>query len=126
MTESRMDPHEKVARLEQAIRARLEELAEVLRGRGLAVRIGTSALVAWNPAASATDDPRGQAMNPGLSQYVAIAPDGGSLNWYWCWTGPTRDAPLESEYMCPAEQIDRAATLIAKVLHVDEPGESRP
>ncbi|MEV0403287.1 hypothetical protein [Actinoallomurus sp. NPDC050550] len=82
--------------------------------------------MAWNPAASATGDPRGQAMNPGLSQYVAIASDDGSLNWYWCWTGPARDAPLESEYMCPAEEIDRAADLIARVLHVEDTDKDRP
>jgi hypothetical protein len=120
MTDSTIDSRKGIPQLEQAIHARLDELAEALRGHGLAVRTGTSALVAWNPAASATDDPRGQAMNPGLSQYVAIAPDGGSLHWYWCWTGPTRDAPLETEYMCPAEEIDRAADLVARVLHVED------
>ncbi|WP_345434436.1 hypothetical protein [Actinoallomurus vinaceus] len=107
---------------ERVIRTRLNELAMALRCHGLEVRIGTSALMAWAPKASMTDDPRGEAMNPGLSQYVAIAPDGGSLNWYWCWTGPARDSPLEAEYMCPAEQIDRATTLIRKVLHVDVEG----
>src|SRR4051812_13868091 len=86
MTDSTTDSREGAPQLERAIRAQLDELTEVLRGHSLAVRTGTSALVAWNPAASATDDPRGQAMNPGLSQYVAIAPDGGSLHWYWCWT----------------------------------------
>ncbi|MEV5710044.1 hypothetical protein [Actinoallomurus sp. NPDC052274] len=111
-----------VLRQERAIRARLDELATALRGHGLEVRAGTSALMAWNPRASMTDDPRGAAMNPGLSQYVAIAPDDGSLHWYWCWTGPTRDAALETEYMCPAEQIDRAAALITKVLHVADEG----
>ncbi|MEV5749984.1 hypothetical protein AB0L00_19355 [Actinoallomurus sp. NPDC052308] len=125
MTDSTTDPQPGVARIEQTIRARLDELAEALRNQSLAVRVGTSALVAWNPAASVTDDPRGQAMNPGLSQYVAIAPDGGSPHWYWCWTGPTRDASLETEYMCPAEEIDRAATLITKVLRVDGHDECR-
>ncbi|MEV5707320.1 hypothetical protein [Actinoallomurus sp. NPDC052274] len=112
--------------MERVIRARLDELAEALQSQGLAVRVGTSALVAWNPSASATDDPRGQVMNPGLSQYVAIAPDGGSLHWYRCWTGPTRDAPLETEYMCPADELDRAASLITKVLRVDGQHDRRP
>jgi hypothetical protein len=126
MTDSTTDPRERVERQERAIRTHLDELAAALRSRGLAVRVGTSALMAWNPAASATDDPRGQAMNPGLSQYVAIAPDGGSLNWYWCWTGSTRDAPLETEYMCPAEEIERAADLVARVLHVEDTDRDRP
>ncbi|MEV5747678.1 hypothetical protein AB0L00_07640 [Actinoallomurus sp. NPDC052308] len=122
MTESTTNSKDGVLRQERAIRARLVELATALRGHGLEVRVGTSALMAWNPKASMTDDPRGEAMNPGLSQYVAIAPDDGSLNWYWCWTGPSRDAPLETEYMCPAEEIDRAATLITKVLRVTDEG----
>lgn len=126
MTESRTDALGGAARQERVIRTRLEELAAALKSRGLTVRVGTSALMAWNPAASATDDPRGQAMNPGLSQYVAIAPDDGSLSWYWCWTGPTRDAPLETEYMCPADEIDRAADLIARVLRVEDTDEGRP
>jgi hypothetical protein len=126
MAESTTDPRDGVARQERTVRARLDELAAALRGHGLEIRVGTSALMAWNPKASATEDPRGQGMNPGLSQYVAIAPDDGSLHWHWCWTGPTRDAPLETEYMCPAEQIDRAVTLITKVLHVDDHDERRP
>jgi hypothetical protein len=116
---------ESTTEVERAIRTRLDELAAALRGRGLEARAGTSALIAWNPKASVTDDPRGRAMNPGLSQYVAIAPDGGSLHWYWCWTGPARDASLEAEYMCPAEEIERAATLITRVLRLDERGEDR-
>lgn len=128
MTDSTTDPRiaEGVARQERTIKARLDELAAALTSRGLSVRVGASALMAWNPAASQTDDPRGQAMNPGLSQYVALAPDDGSLHWYWCWTGPTRDAPLETECMCPAEEIDRAAALIAKVLRVGDSDEDRP
>jgi hypothetical protein len=102
------------------VKARLDELATALTERGLAVRPDTGALVAWNPAASRTDDPVGKAMNPGLSQYVALCGhEDGSLQWYWCWTGPTRDAPLETEYMCAAEEIEYAADLMAKVLRVD-------
>lgn len=91
---------------------RLEELAAALIERGLTVRVGTAALVAWNPAASR------------LSQYVALCGhDDRSLHWYWCWTGPTRDAPLETDYMCAAEEIEHAANLIAKVLRVDDAGD---
>ncbi|MCO6007105.1 hypothetical protein NE236_19165 [Actinoallomurus purpureus] len=105
----------------QPVKARLDELAAALVELGLTVRVGTGALVAWNSAASRTDDPVGKAMNPGLSQYVALCEhDDDSLHWYWCWTGPTRDAPLETEYMCPAREIEHAAHLIAKVLHVDD------
>ncbi|WP_345435271.1 hypothetical protein [Actinoallomurus vinaceus] len=106
------------------VKTRLDELSAALAERGLTVRIGTGALVAWNPAASRTDDPAGRAMNPGLSQYVALCGhEDGSLNWYWCWTGPTRDAPLETEHLCAAEEIDYAADLMAKVLRIDDEDE---
>ncbi|GAB3965113.1 hypothetical protein GCM10029978_027130 [Actinoallomurus acanthiterrae] len=105
----------------QLVKARLDELGAALTERGLTVRIGAGALVAWNPAASQTDDPTGRSMNPGLSQYVALCGhEDGSLQWYWCWTGPTRDAPLETEHMCAAEEIEYAADLMAKVLRVED------
>lgn len=101
------------------VRTRLNDLAAALIAHGLKVRVGQGALVAKNPAASATDDPRGKILNPGLSQDVAIAAhDDDTLHWYWCWTGPTRDAPLEMEYMCMAEEIDQAAERIGHVLRL--------
>lgn len=87
------------------------------------MRVGKGAVVARNPAASHTDDPLGRAMNPGLSQYVALSgEEDGSLHWYWCWAGPERDSPLEMERMCPAGEIERAAGLIANVLRLDGAG----
>jgi hypothetical protein len=105
----------------QMIRTRLNDLAAALMAHGLKVRVGKTALVAKNPAASDTDDPRGKILNPGLSQDVALAThDDHTLHWYWCWTGPTRDAPLEMEYMCTAEDIDQAATKISGVLRIHD------
>jgi hypothetical protein len=99
------------------MRTRLNELAAALIAGGLTVRLGDGTLVAKNPAASDTVDPHGKAMNPGLSQTVTLTVhDDGTLHWYWCWSGPTRNAPLEPEYMCGAEQIDRAAGKIGRVL----------
>lgn len=51
----------------------LDALAAALGRRGLTVRVGAGGLVARNPAASQTDDPRGRGMNPGLFQYVALS-----------------------------------------------------
>ncbi|MEV5708557.1 hypothetical protein [Actinoallomurus sp. NPDC052274] len=93
----------------QIIKARLDELAAALIESGLTVRVGAAALMAWNPAASR------------LSQYVALCGHADrSIHWYWCWTGPTRDAPLETEYMCAAEDIAHAADLVAKVLRIGD------
>lgn len=103
----------------RAMAARLNQLAGALMARGLKVRIGADALVARNPAASVTGDPLGRSMHPGLSQEVAVtAHDDGTLHFHWCWSGATRDAPRELEYMTPADDIDGAAEKIARVLAV--------
>lgn len=103
------------------VRARLDELGAALIARGLTVRVGNGGLIAKNPAASATDSPLGKALNPGLSQAVALTGHGdGSMHWYWCWTGPTRDAPLETEYLGPASEIEPAAEKISRVLRTRE------
>ncbi|MFL6053099.1 MAG: hypothetical protein ACJ72W_09315 [Actinoallomurus sp.] len=58
----------------QSIKARLQELASALVARDLRVGVdGRKAiLTATNPVASDTEDPRGRAMNPGLSQKIAL------------------------------------------------------
>ena len=113
----------KAAEATPSPRDRLRALAAALKERGLSVRIGKGALVARNPAASHTADPVGRAMNPGLSQYVALSErEDGSLHRYWCWAGPERDSPLEMEHMCPAGEIERAAGLIANVLRAGAEG----
>jgi hypothetical protein len=109
----------------------LERLAAALRDRDLRVAINGASLKASNPAAS-TDDPRGRAMNPGLTQDVMLrrAPDGG-LMWCWVWE-PRRSAecgaaipsPPDVEPLCPADDIDEAARRIAAVLrHGGEPSD---
>lgn len=98
----------------------LGALAAALERRGLTARVGAGALVAGNPAVSHTEDPRGRTMNPGLFQHVVLAgTEDGTPYWHWCWAGPQRDSPLEMEPMCPAEEVEHAADLIAKVLRLD-------
>lgn len=102
---------------QRAMVARLHQLAAALTARGLTVRVGDGTLLARNEAASGTGDPRGRALDPGLSQTVAVtARDDGTLHFHWCWAGATRGAPLELEYMTPADDIDGAARRIARVL----------
>ncbi|GAA0372644.1 hypothetical protein NE235_30865 [Actinoallomurus spadix] len=103
------EPDGETSREARLIATRLGELSTALTERGLTVRVGAAAVMAWNPAASR------------LSQYVALCGHADrSLHWYWCWTGPSRKAPLETEYMCAAEEITHAADLIAKVLRVGD------
>lgn len=105
----------------RAMAARLNQLAAALMVRGLKVRIGEDTVVARNPAASVTGDPLGRSMHPGLSQEVAVtAHDDGTLHFHWCWSGATRDAPRELEYMTPADDIDGAAEKVARVLAVGD------
>lgn len=58
-------------------------------------------------------------MSPGLRQEVACRPgEAGVLWWFWVWSGPTRQSPPEYEPLCPADQVERAAEWIARVLAV--------
>ncbi len=53
------------------------------------------------------------------SQTVAItARDDGTLHFHWCWSGATCGAPMELEYMTPADDIEGATRRIARVLAV--------
>jgi hypothetical protein len=103
----------------ETVQGYLQDLATVLTARGLTVRVHDRAgvLMARNEAAGG-DDPVGRAMNPGLTQIVALSNDSGSLAWYWQWTGPTRDAPPEYELLCPADAIAEAGERVARVLAV--------
>jgi hypothetical protein len=109
----------------QTVRKQLQELAAALMALDMNVRIDErrGALVAKNPAAEQTGDPRGRHMNPGLSQTVALSVhDDDSLHWYWQWSGAERGAPPEYEHMCPAGEVEIAAGKVAQVLRlVDEP-----
>lgn len=76
---------------------RLHQLAAALTAHGLTVRAGGDSLFGKEPAAAQTDDPRGRALNPGLSQTVAVtARDDGTLHlhlhlhWCWSWSGAAR------------------------------------
>lgn len=103
----------------EAVRVWLRDLATALAARGLNVRVGKGALTARNPAVTGTD-PCGKLLSPGLSQTVALTrDDDGVPAWYWAWTGPARDSPLELEYLCAAVDIERAAERIAHVLSVE-------
>ncbi|GAB3958035.1 hypothetical protein GCM10029978_001980 [Actinoallomurus acanthiterrae] len=101
----------------------LEALTAALTRRGLvAEAFGTRMVWVKNPAADASGgDPRAAAMSPGLRQSVVCQRDGdsGRLAWFWVWSGPTRDAPSELEYLCPAEYVEQAANRITHVLRLD-------
>jgi hypothetical protein len=100
------------------IRTHLNELAAALIARGLTVRVGRGGVSAANPASRA-EDPLGDVLHPGLSQEVALSVhEDRTFHWYWAWSGPTRDAPRELEYMLPAADIAEAAARIARVLAV--------
>lgn len=107
----------------ELVRERLGELAAALTARGLGVRVDErGGRITARNAAAETDDPRGRAMNPGLSQDVVLSVhDDESLHWYWAWTGARRGAPAEYEYLCPAEEIETAAAKVAAVLRLAEP-----
>ncbi|MDL4777589.1 hypothetical protein [Actinomadura xylanilytica] len=100
----------------------LEALTAALVKRGLvAESFGARMVLAKNTAADPSKhDPLAVALSPGLRQMMICQPDGaGRLAWFWVWSGPTRKAPSEFEYLCPAEEIDRAADRISRVLSLD-------
>jgi hypothetical protein len=99
----------------------LEALTAALADRGLIAEIfGTRMVWAKNGAADPpAGDPRAP-MSPGLRQTVVCQRgDDGLPVWFWVWTGPTREAAPELEYLCAAEHIDHAADRIARVLCLD-------
>jgi hypothetical protein len=102
----------------------LEALTAALADRGLiAEAFGARMVWAKNGAA---DPPGGDPLlpiSPGLRQTVLCQrDDAGRLAWFWVWSGPTREAPSELEYLCPAEHIGLAADRIARVLCLDGVG----
>jgi hypothetical protein len=105
----------------EVIESRLEALAAALAERGLiAEPFATRMVWAKNSAADPQDgDPRA-AMSPGLRQTVTCRPDdAGRLAWYWVWSGATRNAPSELEYLGPADLIAETADRIARVLRLE-------
>jgi hypothetical protein len=104
--------------------AYMDQLVAALTRRGLKVAAKLPALTVRNPAV-AGQDPRGALLSPGLSQQILIHPyEGRGLTWCWLWPGERpaeRGAPTpapEVEPMCPAAEIERAASLIANVVSV--------
>ncbi|MEV5747153.1 hypothetical protein AB0L00_04990 [Actinoallomurus sp. NPDC052308] len=107
----------------ETITKHIRALAVALTARGLSAEpFGTRMVMAKNSAAdpSAQQDTRGARMSPGLKQTVLCQwDDSGHLAWYWMWAGATREAPPELEYLGPAEDIERTAERLARVLRLD-------
>lgn len=58
-------------------------------------------------------------MNPGLSQKIALClHEDDTLHFSWCWSGATRQAPPEYEYLCAAGETEQDARKISRVLAV--------
>jgi hypothetical protein len=101
----------------ETARGHMEDLAAMLRARGLTVRVHDRAgVVMVRNEAAEPDDPRGRIINPGLSQVVALSLHEGALTWFWQWSGPTRDAPPEYELLGPADATAEAGERICRVL----------
>jgi hypothetical protein len=82
----------------------LDALSVALAQRGLVAESFTTRVVrAWMVWAKNSDaDPPGgdplAMMSPGLRQTVVCQPDDdGRLSWFWVWSGPTPEAPVELE-----------------------------
>jgi hypothetical protein len=105
----------------EVIESRLEALAAALAERGLiAEPFATKMVWAKNGAAEPQHSDPQAVMSPGLRQTVVCQPDdAGRLSWFWVWSGPTREAPSELEYLGPAELITETADRIARVLRLD-------
>lgn len=100
------------------VRMPLRDLADALVDRGLTVMLeDREELLTVRNGASTADDPT----SPGVSQVVSLRMTRNeSLSWFWWWPGPHRDAPPEFEPLCPAADIEQAATRIVAVLRLDE------
>lgn len=101
--------------------SRLRELEAALEARGLTVRVEEKhwSLIAKNEAAQVDDpSPLARAYGPvRLNQRVQIAVDAvGEVGWYWQWSGPTRDAPGEYEFIAPVAGVEEVARRMARVL----------
>jgi hypothetical protein len=106
--------------------SRLRELEAALVAQGFAVRIEEKrwSLIATNEAAKAVDpSPLAVAYGPvRLNQRVQIAVDEAhEVAWYWQWSGPTRDAPGEYEYIAPLADVKEVARRMALVLALAPP-----
>ncbi|GAA0333001.1 hypothetical protein NE235_13320 [Actinoallomurus spadix] len=108
----------------------LNQLTAALVDRGLVAEVfGARMVWAKNPAADPpSGEPQAAAMSPGLRQAVVCQHDqhSGGLAWYWLWSGTTRDAPPEAEYLCPAEDVNQAADRITRVLRLDRADSGNP
>ncbi|MCO6010538.1 hypothetical protein NE236_36830 [Actinoallomurus purpureus] len=92
------------------VRALVLKLAPLLLRDGLNVAVRSDGVV--------------EVRNPGdtrMTQPIVAREHQGALWWWWVWSGPTRDAPLEYEPMVPADDVDEAARRLSNVLRVAEP-----
>lgn len=101
-------------------RAYLRDLETTLQARGLKARAYEGGFLFAANADADADSTVGRSMSPGLSQIVVLnGHKDGSLHWYWQWSGATRDAPPEYEYLCPAPAIETAAESLCRVLALE-------
>lgn len=112
--------------LVQTMQTHVQALGTALKSRGLRVRchadergafvIATN--MAIQPDEEHRDDPRAR-MFGGLTQIVVLSAHGqGELAWWWQWSGATRSAPPEYEYLAPAAAIADATEKLSRVLAI--------
>jgi hypothetical protein len=94
----------------------LDDLQDALETRGLRVLRHPRAYLTVLNEATGGDTPTDRAMNPGLSQAIALGPDGDALAWFWMWAGPTRDDPPEYERIATVCAIADVVERVDRVL----------
>jgi hypothetical protein len=104
------------------LEALIAALSAALTDQGLEVQRQPRCQIRARNTSAAGIDPMGKALNPGLSQTVTFGTNDadGRVWWWWLWSGPTRDAPLEAELLCPADDVKTAARRISRVLALRE------
>src|SRR4051794_36273528 len=103
----------------QIVLQRMHELESALTGCGFEVKIGRWYFDVSNPAAEPDDpaDPLAVAFaSARLKQRVHLAYREGALGWYWEWSGPTRDAIGEFEYVAPASAVAEVTMRASRIL----------
>lgn len=94
-------------------------LVTALETNGLVTRVPVPGAVhVLNPDGEPDPEcPAGPVTGAGLRQEVRCERwVDGTLWWFWAWAGMTRQSPPDLEPLCPADEPERAADRIAKVL----------